>query len=44
MPLEMSKEPEVTEVESGTVVFVCADGVILKNESKNTTKGGTKGL
>jgi hypothetical protein len=41
MPLEMSKEPEVTEVERGTLVFACDVGVILKNENINTTKGST---
>jgi hypothetical protein len=43
MPLEMSKEPEVTDVERVTLVFVCAD-VNLKNENTNTTNGITKGL
>ena len=40
----MYKEPEVTEVERGTLVFVCDDVVNLKNEKMNTTKGNTKGL
>jgi hypothetical protein len=33
MPLERSKEPEVTEVERGPLVFVCAVVVNLKNEN-----------
>ena len=34
----------MTEVEPGTVVFVCTDNVNLNDEKRNTTKGNTKGL